>query len=140
LLPSIESPAVAQIESTRIPTYPDEYFEIVTGTPFKVLIVGRLNLFTSTGLSKLWRALPSRIALFDLHLATEITPEGRDALLRLVAQPGKDEGLAISLEGLAQQHKEAFPAVPPVYPDNATALAALGELVRKTPPWPARFQ
>jgi hypothetical protein len=61
-------------------------------------------------------------------------------LLRLVAQPGKDESSSVSLEGLAEEHKQVFPFSPPVYPDNATALAALAELVRKTPPWPARFQ
>ena len=139
IVPSIRDPGVDLIESARIPTYAEEYFEIVTGRPFRILIVGRLNLFTCPGLSKLWRALPARIVLFDLHLATEITPDGRDALLRLVAHPGRDEVAAISLEGLAPEQVQVFPAAPPVYPDHSTALDALGDLVGKTPAWVAGF-
>ena len=74
-----------------------------------------------------------------LHLATEITPDGRDALLRLVAHPGRDEVAAISLEGLSPEAVQAFPAAPLVYPDHSTALNALGDLVGKTPHWVAGF-
>lgn len=139
LAPSILDPAKGLVESVRIPTYAEEYFEIAAGTPFRIAIVGRLNLFTSSGLSKLWTALPARIAIFDLHLSTEITPEGRDALLRLIAQPGKDERAAISLEGLTPEQAQFFGSAPPVYADNAGALAGLGDLVVKTPSWFARF-
>jgi anti-sigma B factor antagonist len=139
IVPSVGDPGIDLIESARIPTYAEEYFEIVGGRPFRVLIVGRLNLFTCSALSKLWRALPARIVLFDLHLATEITPEGRDALLRLVSPLGGDEVAAISLEGLAPEEAQSFPAAPPVYADHSTALMALGDLVGKAPAWVARF-
>ena len=140
LASSFPHPATEQIESVRIPTYAEEYFEIAAGTPFKISIVGRLNLFTSSGLDKFWRVLPARIALFDLHDTAEITAEGRNALLHLASQSTKDEAAAISLEGVAPEQAHVFPCDPPVYPDNATALAALGDLVAKTPAWFARFQ
>jgi anti-sigma B factor antagonist len=138
--PDARNPAVDLIERAQITTYPDEYFEIVGGAPFKIIIAGRLNLFTSPGLSKLWRALPARIALFDLHLVTEITPEGRDVLLRLIAQPGKDEGAAISIQGLAPNWAQVLLSSPRVYPDDAAAFAALGRLLPEIPCWTARFQ
>jgi hypothetical protein len=71
---------------------------------------------------------------------TEITPEGRDALLHLIAQSVKDESAAISLEGLSHKYVRVFSSAPPMYPDDAAALAGLGDLVPKTPDWSARFE
>ena len=140
LAPSIRNAGRDLIETVRIPTYAEEYFEITTDTPFNIAIVGRLNLFTSSTLATLWRALPARIAIFDLRLATEITPEGRNALLRLVSQPGKDEGAAISLEGVGREQADVFSSAPPVYPERTEALAALREHATKMPLWLAKFQ
>lgn len=140
LAPSTRNGTVDLIEKARITTYADEYIEVASGAPFRIIIAGRLNLFASSGLIKLWRALPTRIALFDLHLVTDITPEGREALLRITAQLGKDEGSAISLEGLAPECAQLFSSSMPVYPDDAGALAALAQLTPKAPDWPARFE
>jgi len=128
-----------RIDTARIPTFTDEYFEIVAGRPFRMVIAGRLNLFTSFGLSKLWGALPSRVVLFDLQRATEITLGGSNALLSVIGRCGKDEGAVISLEGLASEKAQLFSGRS-VYPSHSVALAALGDLVQKTPAWFARFE
>jgi anti-sigma B factor antagonist len=73
---SAERPTEELIERVQLPTYPEEYIEVQSGAPFKIRVAGRLSLFTSAGLTQIWRSLPARIALFDLRAVTEVTPEG----------------------------------------------------------------
>jgi len=125
------------IQSLKLPTYPDEYLEVIAGTPMEIAVIGRLNLFTSKSVDKLWRALPSRIALLDLSRATEITPEGRGALLRIINALQKDEGIAVVTEGSASEIGNLLSPVPQVYATRAHALSALTRLAESTKPWPA---
>jgi hypothetical protein len=67
----------------------------------------------------------------------------KHALLGLIAQPRKGEecsGAAISLEGLAPECAGVFSPAGPVFATDAEALAALAEVIPKTPVWGARFQ
>jgi hypothetical protein len=128
------------IESVRFLTYPDEYIEAVAARPFRIVVVGRLNLFTCSGLKKLWSALPARIGIVDLLRATEISEEGRAALLGLISSLDEEQRVTISLQGVPPEHAEMFAGITSAYADDAAAVAALGRLVTKTPQWTVRFQ
>lgn len=126
------------VKSVRIQTYKDEYFELLSGPPFAVKILGRLDIFSSPALKKLWQVLPlPRRVVFDLSGATEVDDAGRDALLALVRSREKDARVMISLEGLGSSEVEMFPDELPFYQDKATALSALGD-VSDAPPLHAR--
>jgi anti-sigma B factor antagonist len=127
------------IEKVRICPYPDEYLELIAGHPFRIVVAGRLNLFTSSFLEKLWAARPPRRAIIDLHCCTEVTAQGREALLRLVAQTRYGDLAVISIEGLSGECAGPFAGAPCVYPDNAQALAALQSDEEKPPLWFAKF-
>jgi hypothetical protein len=117
------------VESCRIPTYQHEYFEIVSGAPFTVQIVGRLSLFSSSALKDVWRVLPApRRVVFDLQQATEITSEGWDALAALLARKKKDDRAAVCIEGLSPERVAGFHDVSAIYASKAAALAALGDV------------
>jgi anti-sigma B factor antagonist len=135
---SAERPGEDLIESVRIYPYPDEYLELIAGTPFRIAVVGRLNLFTSSSLEKLWAARPPRPVILDLRSCTEVTPQGRDVLLHLVAASRNDADAVVSLEGLPGECARVFTGAPRVYPDNAKALAALQGDAAKSPLWAAR--
>jgi anti-anti-sigma factor len=141
---SEDLPRQVVVETLRLQTYVNEHVEVLSGSPFTVEIVGRLDLFASSALEKAWKALPPpRRVLFDLHRATEISDAGRDALLALLANSEEEARAAISVEGLGQEQilggrslfgMKAFPIEPPVYSSRASALAALGD-VSDTPAW-----
>jgi len=125
----------AVVKSVRLQTYENEYLNVLSGSPFTIEIVGRLNLFASSALERAWKALPTpRRILFDLQRATEISDAGRNTLLALLANSEKDTKATIAVEGLDQQQMRAFPIEPPVYSSRAGALAALGD-VSDTPAW-----
>jgi len=127
--------AVVAVRSARIESFLGEYFEIIPGPFFTVKVVGRLNLFTTFALQKAWNAVPTpRRILFDFTQATEVDDEGRRALLTLLATREKDTRAAVSLEGLARELTDVFPAEPPFYPSTDAAVAALGD-ISDTPEW-----
>jgi anti-sigma B factor antagonist len=124
----------AQVKSIHIRTYKDEYFELLTGPPFAIRVVGRLDLFSSPALKKAWQALPvPRKVIVDLGGATEVDEAGREALVGLLANREKDAIAVVSLEGLGSEQMRNFPTKPPFYQSKAPALAALGD-VSKSPP------
>lgn len=129
----------ASVNSLSFQTYEKEHFQIVSGAPFKLLVVGRLDLFSSSALQKCWQALPSpRRVLINLNLATEINDTGRKVLLDLLAGEESGSKIAVSLEGLSQEYLAAFPDGPPFYRHLADALRAMGD-VSDTPRWLARI-
>jgi anti-sigma B factor antagonist len=124
----------ARVNDVRIQTYKDEYLELLSGPPFTVKIVGRLDLFSSPALKKVWQGLPlPRRVMVDLSAATEIDEAGREALVDLLAKREKDAKAVVSLEGLGSKQVGQFPTEPPFYRNKATALAALGD-VSDAPP------
>jgi len=132
LSPQTQGQAV--IKAIRIHTYKDEYFELLSGPPFTVKIVGRFDLFSSPALKKSWQAIPVlRRVIFDLCGTTEIDKAGQVALVDLLAKREKDARVVVSLEGLGSEQVIMFPTGPPFYHTRVTALAALGE-VSDAPP------
>jgi anti-anti-sigma factor len=127
------------IERFSIQTYEQEYFEVVSDCPYILRIVGRLNLFASAALDKVWRAIPSpRRVIFDLRAATNIDAPGWEALLRFLRKKESSAKAVISLEGRKPENARFFLTYPDVYPDRKAALAALGDL-SDTPPWTAEI-
>ena len=122
----------------RIQTYKDEYFELLSGRLSTLKIVGRLDIFSSPALEKIWHVipLPHRV-LFDLSGATEVDEAGRDALLALLQSREKDAKLIVSLEGLGPKAAPMFPAQAPFYQNKAIAIGAMGD-VSDAPPLRAR--
>ncbi len=119
-----ESSPEAFVTHVQIQTYPDEYLEVVPGSPDTVRVQGRLNLFSSFALKKIWQAMPrARRIAFVLDQNTEIDTGGLDALLTMIGDRGEDEDAAISVEGLLAT--PAFPSGARVYPEKAAALAAV---------------
>ena len=126
---SSQSENQARVESVRIQTYRDEYFELLAGSPFTLKIVGRLDLFSSPALKKAWQAIPlPRRVLFDLSGTTEIDDAGREALVDLLAKRENDARAVVSLESLGSQQVSTFPSGSYFYQTRTTALAALGDV------------
>jgi anti-sigma B factor antagonist len=133
--PPLKSSTVVAVRGAWIESFLDEYFEIVPGPPFTVKVVGRLNLFTTFALRKTWNAVPiPRRIVFDLAQATEVDDEGRRALRALLAAGERDTKVTVSLEGLAPELADGFPAEPPFYSGRDAAIAALGD-ISDTPGW-----
>jgi len=94
-----------------------------------VKVVGRLDLFSSPALRKVWQILPlPRLVAFDLSGATEVDEEGRNALLALLDGQEKDARVTVSLEGLGSDGVGMFPGGPPFHQSKASALASLGDV------------
>jgi len=138
---AISQPVAGQltVESVRIGTYQDEWFEVLSGPPYTILLFGRLSLFSSGALRKTWGAVPApRRFILELLHATEIDDAGRDELLNIVQEREADAKVAVCLEGLPLEQIARFPSKPPFYADRWAALRALGD-VSDTPPWIARI-
>ena len=127
------------IQQVRLQSYEQEHFEVVSGPPYTVRIVGRLNLFSSSALDKTWRVIPPpRRVIFDLRSVTDVDTPGRDALLTFLLKKEAGAKAAISLGGLNCAFSDAFLLVRDAYPDKERALAALGD-VSDTPEWLGEF-
>ena len=124
----------ATVKSIRFETYKDEYFELLTGPPFTIRIVGRLDRFSSPALRKSWQAVPApRRVIVELGGVTEVEKVARKALIELLAECEKEERLVVCLEGLGAEQVAIFPLVPPFYEHRVTALAALGDVSESMP-------
>jgi anti-sigma B factor antagonist len=129
------SSGVDVIRSARLRSYASEYFEALGGVPFRVRVVGRLNLFTSFALRKIWQALPQpRNVIVDLCSATELDAAGIEELGSLV----KGDNAVVSRQGLAAPGAELLQSRTWAYDTDALCIRALGDL-SKTPPWLAKF-
>lgn len=127
------------IEQVRLRTYEQEYFEIVFSPPYVVRVAGRLNLFSSSALDKVWRVIPQpRWVIFELAQMTDVDTAGRDALLAFLQRKEAGAKAVVSLEGMNRTLAELFLAAPGAYPDKEKALAALGD-VSDTPEWLGEF-
>ena len=113
----------------RVQTYEQEYFEVVSGPPYTLRVVGRLDLFSSSALDKVWRAIPKpRRVIVDLGQATDIDSPGAGAVRIFLGKKEPGAKAAISLEGLNHELASKFPAAPDVYPHMKSALVALGDV------------
>lgn len=123
----------------RVRTYEGEYFEVVPGPPYMVRIVGRLNLFASAALDKVWRAIPSpRRVIFDFYTATDIDIPGQNALLAFLRRKESIAKVAILVEGLNEVLVAGFGSGSEVCGDRQACLVALGDL-SDTPEWLGKF-
>lgn len=127
------------VEKICIRTYGKEYFEILSGAPTVLRVVGRLNLFSSSALARAWQSIPTpRNVVFDLQQASEIDKAGREALLTFLARSEQGSRVVVSLEGLSREQIGAFPPGSLFYGSKAAALTAIGD-VSNAPRWLARI-
>jgi anti-sigma B factor antagonist len=108
---------------------------LMSGPPFIIELVGRLELFSFNFLKKAWLGIrPPRRAIFDLSQASgHISDKGRQALLDLFSNAGLDKA-AILMEGCSQGDIEAFPPASPIHQKKDAAFASLGD-ISSVPPW-----
>jgi anti-sigma B factor antagonist len=124
-----------RIETYKSHTFSADYIEVLSSRPVTVQVAGRLDLFSSGALPKLWRIIPKpRKVLFVLNETAQVNDKGRDALITLLAKNEEGDMWVVSLEGLDQGMVATFPAGPPFYTENAAAVSALGD-VSDTPAW-----
>jgi anti-sigma B factor antagonist len=115
-------------------SYAGESLTLLCRAPFELVFTGRLTLFSSRSLKKLWGAVPGpRRLLVDLSGMTECEDSGRDALLSLLAGSGAKSKVAVSLAGLSGALRKGFPTEPPFFGARDLALQWLGD-VSDTPP------
>lgn len=117
------------ISALKLRSYYSEGVTLSAGQPFELRIAGRLDLFSSLPLKKVWRVIPAPCRLLiDLRLVTQIEPAGRDALLSLIAESGSAAKIALSLAGLSAENRAGFPIQPPFFESLDLALEALGDV------------
>jgi anti-sigma B factor antagonist len=105
---------------------PAEYMELRAGPTPTLKVVGRLDLFASAVLERLWRAAPPpRHLVLDFTHSGECTERGVDVLGSLLA--GDDGGKAVVLAaGDSPLASCGLPGNVAVAPDAETALRLLG--------------
>ncbi|WP_321477867.1 STAS domain-containing protein [uncultured Paludibaculum sp.] len=119
----------ALISSMRTVSYASESVTLSAGAPFRLQIAGRLSLFSSMSVKKIWRALPLPLrVLVDLGTLTEIEDAGREALLALIAGSGSDAKVAVSLDGLPATLRKALPNQAPFFESSPSAQDWLGDV------------
>jgi anti-sigma B factor antagonist len=107
-------------------TYPGESVHLLAGTPFTIQIKGRLDLFASEVLARLWRAIPSpRRVLIDASSLTELSKPGLSALLELAGEA--DTKAVVLLSKHRPPEGISFPA-DSTFTDRDAAIAALGKI------------
>jgi anti-sigma B factor antagonist len=124
--PSGESNQVS-IGSLGLPTYETEYIRIDPGSPTIIRIVGRLDLFASEVLERAWLTIPlPRRVIFRVDMTHEVSPAGMQKLCILCANRNEDSASVILISSKHQM--AAFPSGSPVYYQQHSAVAALGEI------------
>ena len=122
------------VEWFRAQTYEREYFEVLPGPPYEVKVTGRLNLFSSSALDKVWRAIPPpRRVIFNIGSAMDIDAPGWEALLAFLEKKESSAKAVISL-GSRKAIVDSFRRCPYAYSDVKEALATLGD-VSDAPLW-----
>jgi anti-sigma B factor antagonist len=118
------------VRHVLLKTYPEEEVHLFAETPFTIRIEGRLDLFASEAVARLWRASPApRRVLIDASRLTELSEPGLSALLEFASQP--DTKAAILLGEQGPPKGASFPA-DLTFTDRGAAVAALGELPQES--------
>lgn len=129
LSPADASTLTARVRSMAAVSYSNESIIVRSGRPYIVSIEGRLNLFSSRALRKLWLVIPSpRRLIVDLALAVEIDESGRNALFELVSNSGRGAKVAISTSGFAGDQRRFLPPEPPFFESFDLAKKAMGDV------------
>lgn len=115
----------AHVTSIRIWTYANEYFHLTPGSPFIIQVVGRLDLFSSSRLTRVWQSLPlSPRVVFDLSETSEVDNAGANAIIDLAANCKHASGV-LSIEGCSAEVTRMFPLGVPVCRDRVLVRKAL---------------
>jgi anti-sigma B factor antagonist len=117
------------VKSARISTYVGEYFEILSGLPISIRIVGRLDRFSSSAFKRLEQVLSEhKSVLFDLSKTVEVDVDGREALLSFIRDSKHKFRAVVSLAGLNEHDSYSFAREPDCFHKSSNAVEALGQL------------
>jgi anti-sigma B factor antagonist len=117
------------VKSVRVSTYVGEYFEILSGHPISIRIVGRLDMFSSSAFKRVERILSGHKSVYvDLSRTVEVDADGRNALLSFIRDSKHNFRAVVSLEGLNESDSVSFEREPGCFPKTRNAVEALGPL------------
>ncbi len=118
------------ISSLVFPTYAGENIAVMPGSPTTITVNGRLDLFAAEVLEKAWLTVPPpRRVVFRLEASVDLSPLGIQKLLALCATKADDDAAVIL--ALPRDATTIFPVGSPVYDEEGSALAALGDAPHK---------
>ncbi len=124
--------SVVAVRRVRISTYFDEFFEILSGPPITIAIVGRLDKFSSSAFKRLERVLSEgQNVLFDLSKTSQADAEGRRALISFIRDSEQRFRAVVSLEGLNEHDSLPFAQEDACFSPQSRALEELGEVSEK---------
>jgi anti-sigma B factor antagonist len=130
--------AATEVTRIQMETYEQEYVSVDLGRPVIVRCVGRLDLFASGVLERVYASVPvPRRLLLDLEMMTEASAEGIETIVRLcrdagtgfaILRPPPKASLPERLTGQGRDSLiEALGTRVTTYPDRAAAIAAIGD-------------
>lgn len=124
--PADDGTIAAPVADLRLPTYDGEYVRVVPGQPYRLEVIGRLDLFASAAMEQAWAAVPApRRVVVDLFGATEVTDAG---LRALAAACGPEDRVAVVAGPSGLPAGGPLPAAVVACPSVVAAAAALGDI------------
>jgi anti-anti-sigma factor len=124
--PTGPPPTIVTVLALRLMTYVGEHIDAIPGLPSFLSLSGRLDLFASEVLEKIWLNLPPpRRVVVDLRAATEVSDPGALALLRMCQD--KDNRAALLVDASKPEQARAL-SCGTVCQTRDEGIAALGDL------------
>jgi anti-anti-sigma regulatory factor len=127
-----------EVRSLTLQTFLGEQIELLTDPFFRVTVVGRLDLFSLSTLTKLSRKIPDgQKVLVDLSRVTDVEDEGWKALYLLLSSGTERIEAAVSVENIPSPILAGRTITPPFYSELVAARKALGK-ESSVQPWRVR--
>jgi anti-sigma B factor antagonist len=116
----------------RLPTYDNEYIEVVRGVPWRIAICGRLDLFSLEIVEKAWRVVPdpTRVVL-AIDGSRKQSDRGWEAFWVMVRQ--SRAVVAIAVVNMKDEERKAIKGELPIHDSEGSAAASL-KLTSTSPP------
>lgn len=133
--PSVPEGGEADVECEilRAPTYDDEYVRLVIATTQTISVEGRLDLFASEVVTRIWHLVPPpRRVVFEVA-QSQYTEAGLQPLLDLCAIADESNRSAIVITGVTDQSRDSLPRHPAVHERSSDAESALHLSGRQLP-------
>ena len=125
--PSVPEGGEVDVECAilRAPTYDDEYVRLVIGTTQTITVKGRLDLFASDVVTRIWHLVPApRRVIFEIA-QSQYTEAGLQPLLDLCAISDESNRSAIVITGVTEKSRPSLPQHPAIHEGSSDAESAL---------------
>ena len=125
--PSVPEGGEVDVECAilRTPAYDDEYVRLVIGTTQTITVEGRLDLFASEVVTRIWHLVPPpRRVVFEVA-QSQYTEAGLQPLLDLCAIADESNRSAIVITGVTDQSRDSLPRHPALHERSSDAESSL---------------